>query len=70
MSNPNPNPATRFKPVLDTPLERKVTGVKLPVVIGEAVRALPPEERSAWLRRVISEAVERELLGGDQQVSA
>ncbi len=70
MSNPNPNPTTRFKPVLDAPLERKVTGVKLPVIIGEAVRSLPPEERSAWLRRVISEAVEKELLGGDQQVSA
>lgn len=62
MSNPNPNPATRFKPVLNEPLERKVTGVKLPVVIGEAVRSLPPEERSAWLRRVISEAAQRELI--------
>ena len=62
MSNPNPNPATRFKPVLDAALERKVTGVKLPEVIGEAVRSLPPEERSAWLRRVISEAAQRELL--------
>ena len=66
MSNPNPNPKNRFKPVLDVPLERKVTGVKLPVDIGEAIRSsLPPDERASWLRKVITEAVKNELM--DQQ---
>jgi hypothetical protein len=32
------------------------------VEIGEAVRSLPPAERSEWLRKVISEAAKRELL--------
>ncbi len=62
MSNPNPNPTTRFKKLLDVPLDKKVTGVKLPVDIGDAIRSLPPDERSAWLRRVISEAALRELM--------
>lgn len=53
---------TRFKKTTDVELDSKVTGVRLPVEIGEIVRSLPPTERSAWLRRVISDAAKKELL--------
>ena len=53
---------TRFKQAGEVPLEKTVTGVRLTPEIGEAVRSLPSSERSAWLRRVISEAVKRELI--------
>ncbi len=53
---------TRFKKTTEAELDSKVTGVRLPVDIGEVIRSLPPTERSAWLRRVISEAAQKELL--------
>jgi hypothetical protein len=37
-----------------------VTAVKLPIHIDKTVRSLP--NRSAWLRRVITEAAQRELI--------
>jgi hypothetical protein len=37
-----------------------VTSVKLPIHIDKTIRALP--NRTAWLRRVITEAAERELM--------
>jgi hypothetical protein len=37
-----------------------VTAVKLPILIDKTVRSLP--NRSAWLRRVITEAAQRELM--------
>lgn len=37
-----------------------VTSVKLPETIDAVVRSLP--NRTAWLRRVITEAAERELM--------
>jgi hypothetical protein len=53
---------TRFKKTTDVELDTKVTGVRLPVTISEAIRSMPDKERSAWLRKVITEAVEKELL--------
>jgi hypothetical protein len=41
-------------------LATSVTSVKLPVGIDSAVRSLP--NRTAWLRRVITEAAQRELM--------
>jgi hypothetical protein len=41
-------------------LSRAVTSVKLPISLHERVHALP--NRTAWLRRVISEAAQRELM--------
>jgi hypothetical protein len=41
-------------------LATSVTGVKLPIHIDKTVRALP--NRTAWLRRVITEAAQRELM--------
>lgn len=43
-------------------LATNATAVKLPLHIDAQIRALP--NRTAWLRRVITEAVERELMSG------
>lgn len=50
---------TRFKPVHSQPLANRPISVRLPVEIDAAIRALP--EPSEWLRRVICEAVEKEM---------
>jgi hypothetical protein len=63
---PNPNPKTEYlKPVVrqDSTTDQLATtntAVRLPIDIDTAVRSLP--NRSAWLRRVITEAARRELL--------
>jgi len=50
-----------FAPIGDEPNEDKVTGVRLPVSIGERFRALVPvERRSDWLREAIAEKLARE----------
>jgi len=60
--------ATQFKPQGEIPPGAKIAkrplSVKVVEEVDAAVRALP--EQSAWLRRVITEAVERELLGQSQ----
>ena len=60
--------ATQFKPQGEIPPGAKIAKRPLSVKVLEdvdaAVRALP--EQSAWLRRVIAEAVERELWGQSQ----
>jgi hypothetical protein len=69
---PNPNPRTEFLVPIprigDEPLATQVLGTKVPKDIDAAVRALP--NRSEWLRRVITEAAQRELLRqGDDEVT-
>lgn len=56
---PRADHLTRFKPIHSQPLADRPISVKLPVDIDAAVRALP--EPSEWLRRVICEAVKKEL---------
>ena len=60
--------ATRFKPQGEMPegtkLAKKPLAVKVTEEADNAIRALP--EQAAWLRRVICEAVQRELLGQSQ----
>jgi hypothetical protein len=72
MPKGNPNPvitpefkAQQFKPQgeVNGPLSNKAIGIKLPVEIDEVVRSLP--NKAVWLRRVISEAAQRELIQGD-----
>jgi hypothetical protein len=69
----NPSPvqtekfkAKQFKPIGeipgDYPLAKKVTGVKLPIDVHEAIWALPEKERISWLRRVICDAARSELI--------
>lgn len=70
MSNQHPVQTEAFKQhqfkgfVEDSsePLAKKVTGVKLPESIHGALQSLPQEERVKYLRRVITEAVRRDLL--------
>jgi len=71
--NPRPVQTERFKqgwfkPQGELPpgekLASKILGVRVTEPIYAAVSALP--EQSAWLRRVISEAARRELLGQSQ----
>lgn len=49
-----------FKPVADEALASQPLCVKVEKAIDARVRALP--NKSAWLRRVITEAVQRELM--------
>jgi hypothetical protein len=42
------------------PLAPRMTAVRLPVDIDRVVYSLP--EKAAWLRRVISEAAQKELI--------
>ncbi len=44
------------------PLADKALSVRLPVSIDAVIRKLPSEQRAAWLRRVLCEAVQRELI--------
>ncbi|MDX2096429.1 MAG: hypothetical protein SFW36_01520 [Leptolyngbyaceae cyanobacterium bins.59] len=73
---PNPHPVQsqkfldkQFKPQgtipSDKPLSKKAIAVKLPEDIDEVVRALP--NSAEWLRRVITEAARRELMGETPQ---
>jgi hypothetical protein len=45
-------------------LAAQITGVRLPINIDAVVRSLP--NRTAWLRRVITEAAQRELIEGEK----
>lgn len=74
MSNQNPVQTEAFKEQqyqgykedwLNEPLAKQVTGVKLPQSIYEALRSLPSQQRVKYLRRVISEAVKRDLIDQD-----
>jgi hypothetical protein len=59
----NPRQKSRqgtFTQIGDEPLSKQVIGVRLPESIYEAVHNLP--NRAEWLRRVISEAAQRELM--------
>jgi hypothetical protein len=58
---------TRFKPQPGS-LARYPVSVTLDKDADTAVRALP--NRSEWLRRVITEAAQRELLTQDSEVQA
>ena len=55
---------TPFKPMGEVSLASKPLCVKVPPEIDAIVLRLP--DTSAWLRRVITEAAERELLQPDQ----
>ena len=49
-----------FTCVSDEHLSRDVLGVRLPVSVHQLVKPIP--NRSDWLRRVITEAAQRELM--------
>jgi hypothetical protein len=66
---PNPNPKTEhLQPIPrwgDEPLASTGLIAKVPKDIDALVRALP--NRSEWLRRVITEAAQRELLSQGEE---
>ncbi|PPT05096.1 hypothetical protein CKA32_007048 [Geitlerinema sp. FC II] len=71
MPKGNPKPiqtpefkAQQYKPVgeIDEPLAKKVTGVKLPKSVSEAIDALPREEKVRWLRQTLVNAAKAELM--------
>jgi len=72
MANKNPIQTAEFLANIKRPqegdlgvkLSDKAYGVKLPPDVAAVLDNLP--QRSAWLRRVISEAAKRELLGHSQ----
>jgi len=51
-----------FKPEGKEPLSKRQLQVKVPESIIQALEVLPSSDRGKWLRRVITEAVERELI--------
>jgi hypothetical protein len=64
MGNPHPNPNNlKNIPRQDDSTDKLsplTLGARLPLEIDAVVRSLP--NRSAWLRRVITEAAKRELI--------
>ncbi len=64
MGNPNPKPENlKAMPRMDDttdPLAASALMARVPIPIDALVRSLP--NRSAWLRRVITEAAQRELM--------
>jgi hypothetical protein len=69
--NPNPLQTEKFKESWFTrsdggtePLAEKLTCLRLTQSVDEVVRSLP--NRSAWLRRVITEAAQKELIGKEK----
>ncbi len=70
MSNPKPVQTPEFVQQqfqaygeLDVPLSKKVTGVKLPLDVHEALQKLAAPERVTYLRKIITDAVRRDLIG-------
>jgi hypothetical protein len=51
---------------ITTDLSKKAIAVKLPVDVDVVVRSVP--HMAAWLRRVITEAAQRELIQGDESL--
>jgi hypothetical protein len=70
------NPKPKFDHLVPLPRADSSTGplaasgliARVEVPIDAAVRALP--NRSEWLRRVITEAAQRELMNRDDEVTA
>lgn len=78
MAKGNPSPiqteefkSKQFRPLGevpgDMPLSKKVTGVRLPIDVQQAISALPKQEKITWLRRVISDAARTELIEGSSR---
>lgn len=58
----------QWVPEGDEPLDRRVIGIKLPVSLYQVVAALP--NRNQWLKRVIAEAAQKELMAPDKEQSS
>lgn len=60
-----------FAPKGDIPLSKKSVGCRVPVdiekIIEEYFKGKPKSSRSDWLRKVIQEAVEKDLIDAIQE---
>ncbi|MBW4604627.1 MAG: hypothetical protein KME29_34980 [Calothrix sp. FI2-JRJ7] len=70
MPNPRPKQTQAFieqqkkgyiEDWINEPLAKQVTGLRLPQSVHDTLHALAPEERVKYLRRIICEAVKRDL---------
>ncbi|BAZ12985.1 hypothetical protein NIES4071_48190 [Calothrix sp. NIES-4071] len=70
MPNPRPKQTQAFieqqnkgyiEDWINEPLAKQVTGLRLPQSVHDTLHALVPEERVKYLRRIICEAVKRDL---------
>ena len=59
------NELGQWRPMGDEPLAKQVIGIRLPESVHEVVFNRP--DRTEWLRRVITEAAQREGLLLDRQ---
>lgn len=53
---------TRYKLSGEKPLAKRPISLRVPGEIEDILFALPTDERNKWLRRVILEAAQRELV--------
>ncbi len=73
MANPSPVQTKEFlarkiKPIgdmPDEPLGEKPLAVRVGTSVYEAVSKLPQRDRINWMRKVLTEAAQRELMEGD-----
>ncbi len=73
MGNPNPKISEKFlkltRPIApipgNEPLASKPVAVRIGVSVYESVNRLSKSDRVGWLRRVITEAAQRELMGNE-----
>ena len=56
------NELGQFTTVGNVPMSKKVTGVRLPQDVTDALDQLPSEKRVDFLRKVISDAVREKLI--------
>ncbi|BDA71396.1 hypothetical protein RIVM261_002920 [Rivularia sp. IAM M-261] len=70
MPNPRPKQTQAFieqqnkgyiEDWINEPLAKQVTGLRLPQSVHDMLHSLAPEERVKYLRRIICEAVKRDL---------
>lgn len=65
-----PRAEGKFAPLGPEPLAQ-VRGIRLPQSVDEVIEAhLPKSEQTAWFRRVITEAVQRELMSRQEQTQS
>lgn len=57
----------RFTVIGDQPLSSKVRGVRLPTDVDQYLEEMSSSERPDWMRRVLTEAVRKEIEGGQSE---
>lgn len=75
MPNPNPTQSEEFKRKrfhaygeneIEIPLAKKITALRLPQDVFDALEKMPAKERVIYLRSLIADAVRKDLIDSDQ----